>query len=131
MPGCSGNQNNCEMERELNPPEPKEWGLWTARITVTLKGEGIDDDTAEAIIGAHNAADDADIGDGWMVLMYTYRDEGRVDRIEAKAYAEGHKYADALRDIAAGMGLTLTATVDVDMEWQDELSGPDPDRFRD
>lgn len=119
------------MERELNPPEPEEWGLWAVRITVTLKGDGIDDDTAEAIIEAHNAADDADSGDGWMAMEYTYRDEGRVDRIEARAYAEGHKYADALLLIASGMGLTLTATVDVELDWEDEISGPDPDRFRD
>lgn len=119
------------MEREATPPEPEEWGLWAARITVTLRGDGINDDTAEAIIIAHNEADDADNGEGWLAMEYTHQDEGQVDRIEAKAYAEGHKYADALLLIAAGMGLTLTATVDVKMEWQDELSGPDPDRFRD
>lgn len=119
------------MERETTPPEPEEWGQWAVRITVTLRGDGINDDTAQSIIEAHNEADDADSGDGWLALRYTHRNEGRVDRIEAKAYAEGHKYADALLDIAAGMGLTLTATVDVEMEWEDFLSGPDPDRFRD
>jgi len=119
------------MEREAIPPEPEEWGLWVARITVTLKGDGINDDTAEEIITTHNEADDADSGDGWLAMKYIHQDEGQVDRIEAKAYAEGNKYADALLAIAAGMGLTLTATVDVEMEWQDELSGPDPDRFRD
>ena len=119
------------MEREAIPPEPEEWGLWVARITVTLKGDGINDDTAEAIITTHNEADDADSGDGWMALMYTHRDEGRDEQIETQAYSDGHVYADALLLIAAGMGLTLTATVDVEMEWQDELSGPDPDRFRD
>lgn len=119
------------MERELNPPEPKELGLWAARITVTLKGDGIDDDTAQAIIEAHNKADDADSGEGWLSMQYRHKDEGRMERLEAKANAQGHKYADALLAIAAGMGLTLTATVNVGMEWQDELSGPDPDRFRD
>lgn len=119
------------MERELNPPEPKEWGLWTARITVTLRGDGLNDDTAEGIIEAHNKADDADNGEGWMSMQYNHRDEGRVDRIEARAYAEGHKYADALLAIASKMGLTLTATVDVELDWEDEMSGPDPDRFRD
>lgn len=119
------------MDRELNPPEPKELGLWAARITVTLKGDGIDDDTAQAIIEAHNEADDADNGDGWMALMYTHRDEGRDEQIETQAYRDGHVYADELLLIAAGMGLTLTATVDVELEWEDEMSGPDPDRFRD
>lgn len=119
------------MERELNPPEPKEWGLWTARITVTLKGEGIDDDTAEAIIEAHNEADDADSGDGWLEMQYIHRDEGRMDRIEAKADTAGRNYADALLLIASEMGLTLTAAIDVELEWEDEMSGPDPDRFRD
>lgn len=119
------------MERELNPPEPEEWGWWAARITVTMKGEGIDDDTAEAIIEAHNEADDADSGEGWLSMKYLHRAEGQVDRIEAKAYAEGHRYADAVLAIASGMGLTLTATIDVELEWEDEMSGPDPDRFRD
>lgn len=119
------------MERELNPPEPKEFGLWAARITVTMKGDGIDDDTAEAIIEAHNEADDADSGDGWLALRYTHRDEGREEQIERQAYRAGHKYADALLLIASEMGLTLTATVDIEMEWEDEMSGPDPDRFRD
>lgn len=119
------------MERELNPPEPKEWGLWAARITVMLKGDGINDDTAEAIITAHNEADDADSGDGWLAMEYTHQDEGQVDRIEAKAYAKGHRCADAVLAIASEMGLTLTATIDVELEWEDEMSGPDPDRFRD
>lgn len=119
------------MEREATPPEPEEWGLWAAQVTVTLNGDGINDDTAEAIITAHNEADDADNGEGWLSMEYNHRDEGRMERIEAKAYAEGHKYADRVLAIAAGMGLTLTATVDVEMEWEDFLSGPDPDRFRD
>ena len=96
VPGCSDDQHTCEMERELNPPEPKELGLWAARITVTLKGDGIDDDTAQSIIEAHNEADDADSGDGWMALMYTHRGEGRDEQIETQAYRDGHVYADAL-----------------------------------
>lgn len=119
------------MEREATPPEPEEWGRWAARITVTLKGDGLNDDTAEAIFIAHNEADDADNGDGWLAMEYTHQDEGQVDRIEAKAYAEGHKYADALLAIASKMGLTLTAATDVEMEWEEEMSGPDPDRDRD
>lgn len=119
------------MEREMTPPEPEQWGSWAARITVTLKGDGIDDDTAEAIIEAHNEADDADSGEGWLSMQYFHRDEGQVDRIEAEAYAEGHRCADAVLAIASGMGLTPTATIDVELEWEDEMSGPDPDRFRD
>ena len=118
------------MEREVTPPEPEECGWWAAQITVTLKGDGINDDTAEEIITTHNEADDTDNGDGWLEMKYNHRDEGRMERIEAKAYAEGHKYADALLAIASKMGLTLTAATDVKLEWEEAMSGPDPDRDR-